>query len=59
MQDKVEMIEDIVSNIKRKVYATKGEKAQVVAQYEEVLIVETKKRERFPVRIEKVKFIES
>lgn len=57
MQAEVEMMEDVISSIKRRMYAPKGERATVVATYGEVLIVETKKRERFPVRIEKVKFI--
>lgn len=53
----VELSEDIISNAKGRVYARKGEKATVIKDFDNVLIVETRKNFRFAVRIEKVKTI--
>lgn len=45
---------DILSNSKGRIYAKKGEEVKVISSYENVLIVEDKKGERFPCPVDAV-----
>jgi hypothetical protein len=55
----VEMMEDIISMARGGAqYAKKNERAKVISQHGNVLIVEAKNGKRFPVHIDKVKKIE-
>lgn len=51
-----ELIEDAIGNVKRGlVYAKKGDEVKIISENEEVVIVESKTGERFPVKKQLVK----
>lgn len=55
---KVQLTEDVISNNKKTVYGKKGEHVTMIHEEENVLIVESKDGNRFPVHISKVKVID-
>lgn len=59
MEDKVqiELLEDIYSFGKdRALYGLRGDKVNVVAKFVNVLIVENKQKNKFPVRIDRTDY---